>query len=652
ALAPQKTPPKPAETPPKAAPAPAKPAPAPAASTEATTVVVKRGDTLASVARTYLEPGVSLDQMLVSLYRDNPEAFVGKNMNRLKTGAVLKITPAEKAEVLPSKEAQQVIRAQTADWNAYRRKLATAAGNLPVSDSTGRAAGGTVETPVANVPEPASSGDQVKVSGGAQKGSGGKAQQDEALLSRDKALKESQDRVKELEQNVADLQNLLTMTQQRMAALEQQVKQQNQPAAAPVPPQEAPAASETPAVEPPKPETSATPPEAAEPPREEAPAEVAPPPAEAAEPEPAPPKEEPKAAPKPPKKPMPVVEPEPVEEPSLLDDLPLLPIGGLIVVLALGGLWYYRKKKAAAALEDDAAIDLAALAEEVQKDSEANPPAPLPAAIPAATSPSTPPVAPAAPESSAPFGSGMETSTTDAVAAAQLMLSKGQDQEAEEILLDALQKEDRRLSIYSMLLGIYAKRGSAKQFETLASELYALTGGMGEEWAMAEEMGRQLGLDNPLFAEAPLTSTAPEAPLVDNALEFSLPETPVAPADIDAARQAKEDQELASFLSAQQEDTPAAPPAFSFEGLDLNLGDAAPAAPAAPAAAAPAATPAAEPDEVETKLELALAYEDMGDLEGASDLLNEVVSDGTPAQIDKAKAALARIAAASGGAAT
>jgi Tfp pilus assembly protein FimV len=32
---------------------------------------------------------VSLDQMLVSLFRGNPQAFAGDNMNRLKAGAVL-----------------------------------------------------------------------------------------------------------------------------------------------------------------------------------------------------------------------------------------------------------------------------------------------------------------------------------------------------------------------------------------------------------------------------------------------------------------------------------------------------------------------------------------------------------------------------------
>jgi pilus assembly protein FimV len=647
-----------------------KPHPAASSPETAKTVVVKRGDTLAKVARANLEPGVSLDQMLVGLFEDNPAAFDGKNMNRLKTGAILKITPAEKAEALPAKEVQKTIKAQTANWNAYRRKLAESVKKLPASsEQGGRAAGGTVETPVANMPKPAAASDEVKVSGGTQKGQGG-ASKEEALIARDKALQESQERVKELEKNVTDLQSLLSMTQQRMASLESQLKQQGSaakagtanepPAAAKAAEAVQPAAGNKPQEAPNKPEAAST--AVPVPAGQQAQAQPVQPPekAAAATPPQAQPQQQPtkpaakpaapKAAPKPPKKPMASAE-TPAEAPSMMDGM-MLPIGGLVVVLALAGLWFWRRKKAAAAAESEPAIDLAALAEKVEKE----PPSPLPS--PAAAEPEE---APKAPEAQAEAGyaggqppadaGGLQASATDAVAAAELMLSKGEEQEAENILLDALQKEDRRLAIYNLLLGIYAKRGSAKQFETLASELYALTGGLGEEWAMAEEMGRQLGLDNPLFAEAPVQAAGVPASLPDDhSLDFSLPASPVAPADAQAAKQAQEDKELAAFLSAQEEPAAGTPPSFSFDGLDLNLGEGqeAPAAAAASPAPAPAAN--AEPDEVETKLELALAYEDMGDLEGARDLLGEVVSDGSPAQVEKAKAAQARIAAAGGAA--
>lgn len=50
-------------------------------------------------------------------------------------------------------------------------------------------------------------------------------------------------------------------------------------------------------------------------------------------------------------------------------------------------------------------------------------------------------------------------------------------------------------------------------------------------------------------------------------------------------------------------------------------------------------------DEVTTKLELARAYEEMGDVEGARELLEEVVSDGSAAQKDEARAMMQRLGA-------
>jgi len=50
-------------------------------------------------------------------------------------------------------------------------------------------------------------------------------------------------------------------------------------------------------------------------------------------------------------------------------------------------------------------------------------------------------------------------------------------------------------------------------------------------------------------------------------------------------------------------------------------------------------------DEVTTKLELARAYEEMGDVEGARELLDEVVADGSSAQKDEARAIMQRLGA-------
>ena len=128
---------------------------APATTTEETTAKgtgvdeyrVRPGDTLSRIAGKTQRPGASLDQMLVSLYRGNPQAFMGDNMNRLKSGVVLSVPNAETAKAVTPTEAREVIQAQSADFGAYRQRLA---GGVPDAKTEGsaRTAGGKVQAAV------------------------------------------------------------------------------------------------------------------------------------------------------------------------------------------------------------------------------------------------------------------------------------------------------------------------------------------------------------------------------------------------------------------------------------------------------------------------------------------------------------------------
>ena len=118
-----------------------------------------------------------------------------------------------------------------------------------------------------------------------------------------------------------------------------------------------------------------------------------------------------------------------------------------------------------------------------------------------------------------------------------------------------------------------------------------------------------------------------------------------------------------SFDFAQQA-AETAPKSVDLSSIDLNLDPPAPVEPVAAAVppAAPAAAPAvaakpaaAEPvaaevtsapvsaEEVATKLELAHAYEEMGDKEGARELLQEVMQEGNPEQQASVRAKLAKL---------
>ncbi len=87
----------------------------------------------------------------------------------------------------------------------------------------------------------------------------------------------------------------------------------------------------------------------------------------------------------------------------------------------------------------------------------------------------------------------------DPVAEADVYLAYGRDLQAEEILKEALRADPERLAIRSKLLEVYAKRRDTKGFELLATQLYGLTGGQGEEWAQAQALGAQIDADHPLY---------------------------------------------------------------------------------------------------------------------------------------------------------
>ncbi len=94
----------------------------------------------------------------------------------------------------------------------------------------------------------------------------------------------------------------------------------------------------------------------------------------------------------------------------------------------------------------------------------------------------------------------ISTDEVDPVAEADVYLAYGRDEQAEEILKDAVVKNPDRNELKEKLLEIYAGRSDVTAFETLAEELYASLGGQGGAlWDRVVEMGRKLAPDNPMF---------------------------------------------------------------------------------------------------------------------------------------------------------
>ena len=443
---------------PRVAPAPAVPATA-----MGSTYEVRRGETLGSIAEKSRPASASLDQMLVALFRANPSAFIGGNMNSLRAGSVLQVPQEQQVLATDPASARREVSAQSADFARYRSRLAQApagAGPAPAA-----AAGqGRVTTRVEDGKAPAPAGDQLKIAPAPAGTKGG----DEAV-ARDRQLKDLLDRVAELERTNQQLQKALEL--QSKAGTQVQAAAEGRPApavpAATVPP--------APAAAPAQPA-----PQAAPPPSAAAPApSAAPPPPPAAAPKPA---EAPKGAA--PKGPM------PAEEPGFLSgllgsNLPL--IGGLgAVLVGLFGYRIYRRRKSAGthgdyALGSDATQGNSLFGGVGGRSIDTGTTSGFNSSfIPAATQ--------------------VDSTEVDPVAEADVYIAYGREEQAEDILKEALRIQPDRHPARVKLMEMLSRRGDKAGFSRQAADLMARTGGAGDDWARAVAIGRSFDPGNPMFA--------------------------------------------------------------------------------------------------------------------------------------------------------
>ncbi|MDR0702668.1 MAG: hypothetical protein LBF61_09760 [Azoarcus sp.] len=430
---------------------------------------VKYGDTLGHVARTRMPEDVTLDQMMVALYRANASAFTDNNINRLKTGAILRMPSADEARAINTIEARREVRVQTRDFNTWRERLASGVAEQPprsTEEDVGRTRG------IDTVPPPAEQNrDKVVIASGGDR-QGGDVQRlrqlEEDIAATQSSLKDARERVDQLEELNKSLDALLALRSQELAKLQSQLSGQPTPtpsepvpatppvtAAAPPPvpvPPQPPAVPETPVAE-----ESAPPPE------------VTPvqPPELAAED---------------------FVEEDPLLE--LITDPQTLGMGALIIFL-LGGFLGFRswqRKRAEVGL-DTLSQDTSMFSSEATSIFGDN------GGQSVDTSASS-----VIHTDFSQTGLSIDTNEgVDPVAEADVYMAYGRDTQAEEILNDALKADPKRGAIYVKLLEIYVQRQDLAQFKATATELYSRTQGQGRDWEKAAQMGRKLDPDNPLY---------------------------------------------------------------------------------------------------------------------------------------------------------
>lgn len=101
------------------------PAPAePAAANAEDYGPVAKGKALWNIAEEVRpDASVSIKQMMIALLRANPDAFEGDNINKLKRGSVLRIPTREESSLLADEQAATMVAEQAADWRSQRQPV-------------------------------------------------------------------------------------------------------------------------------------------------------------------------------------------------------------------------------------------------------------------------------------------------------------------------------------------------------------------------------------------------------------------------------------------------------------------------------------------------------------------------------------------------
>ncbi|MEF2250045.1 MULTISPECIES: type IV pilus assembly protein FimV [Ralstonia solanacearum species complex] len=173
----------------------ARPQPAaPAADTApGRTYTVRRGDSLYDIASNAVpgQDAASLNRTLLALHHDNPGAFVGGNINRLRVGSVLKLPPAVNTLIVSVRESRQEGAEQTAGLAGDRSRATADADAARQRIGSG----------------PARMRDQAASPAGV------------VPAAEDPALKAMESRVAELEKNLTEMQRQLALKNEELAKL-------------------------------------------------------------------------------------------------------------------------------------------------------------------------------------------------------------------------------------------------------------------------------------------------------------------------------------------------------------------------------------------------------------------------------------------------
>ncbi len=196
----------------------------------ADTYETRDGDTAWEIAARFAGDDVTVQQMMVALLRGNPEAFVDENINRLRSGYVLRIPSDRDVAGVDQQQAIAEIARQESAWQEWREQLAAAD---PVPEAPEVEAPTDIEIEAEDELRIVGAPDGGEVAAGEDMPSEGTAEELEQELQLAREQLESSEmerdelasRVSELESTVEQMERLISVREEQLLALQDRLVQ-------------------------------------------------------------------------------------------------------------------------------------------------------------------------------------------------------------------------------------------------------------------------------------------------------------------------------------------------------------------------------------------------------------------------------------------
>lgn len=504
--------------------------PSPSSASSEFSVTVSKGQTLGQIASSMKPDGVTQEQMLIALFRANPKAFINGNINWLRAGVTLNIPSESDIAAISQKEARREVSKHTQRFN--ERRLGAAQGGVstvtPKNNDKGQTTTGSVSTepkvesraetnPELTITSGGSSEQMQSDAKGAQEAQANYATEHIAVVKEvGNELEAAQQEADRIAGNKTETGNTETGA---VTAAEQnntgsgsdpvqpvidssapQTPTENALGEGVVQPGEAPLVEDDSAEQARIAAEKAAAEEAARIAEEQKRAEDEARIAKEAEERRKTDEAAAQAA---------AQTPVQTEEPGLIEKMlenPLIPIGALVgIALVLFLVMKAARRRKENDVADDSSLEDTSINDSFFVDNAEE--------------------SSMLDQSSSIYAaSQLDTNAdVDPLQEADVYLAYGRDEQAAEILRDAIQSEPERAALHVKLCEIYAKQGDHNQFNAQVNKLRQITGGQGDDWARVEKLVQEMSGEETVQPSA--TATTPPAGFASN---FAPPAQPAA----------------------------------------------------------------------------------------------------------------------------